>query len=140
MTVVGAFGTGAATAVALSKLDRRRRHMAADRAAATARSVATETARKADYAAGKAKGAVHAVTAPARPEREYDDVTLARKVESEVFRAPDAPKDKVAVSVANGVVELRGQLDDTAQADRLVEEARRVEGVKDVRNLLGTAS
>jgi osmotically-inducible protein OsmY len=73
------------------------------------------------------------------PDREYDDVTLARKVESEIFRPADAPKDKVSVSVADGVVELRGELDDPEQVEQLGKTAKGVEGVKDVRNLLHTA-
>jgi hypothetical protein len=37
-------------------------------------------------------------------------VTLARGVESEIFRPADAPKGKVSVNVAHGVVELRGEV------------------------------
>jgi osmotically-inducible protein OsmY len=135
-TVVGAFGLGAGSGILLSKLDKRRRHVARDRAAASARDVAEASARKADYAAGVAKGAAHGVTSPLRGEREYDDVTLARKVETEIFRPADAPKGAVSVSVVDGVVELRGQLDDAEQIQALAEQAKRVEGVKDVRNLL----
>jgi osmotically-inducible protein OsmY len=139
-TVVGAFGIGAAAAFVLSKLDRRRRHEAADRTASAARGVAADAARKAEYAAGHVKGAAHAAASPLRGEREYDDNTLARKVESELFRPPDAPKDRVSVNVANGVVELRGQVDDAAQIDQLGDAVRKIDGVKDVRNLLQTAS
>jgi hypothetical protein len=39
-------------------------------------------------------------------------------VETEVFRPADAPKGKVDVNVANGVVELRGGIDD-GTAERL---------------------
>src|ERR687891_398335 len=57
----------------------------------------------------RAKGAVQEATAPVRHAgREYDDVTLARKVESEILRDEDAPKGTVAVSAQHGVVELRG--------------------------------
>jgi osmotically-inducible protein OsmY len=87
---------------------------------------------------GKAKGAAHSAAATATGGREYDDTTLARKVESEIFRPDDAPKDKVSVNVANGVVELRGQLDDQQQIDDLAKAAGKVAGVKDVHNLLHT--
>jgi osmotically-inducible protein OsmY len=139
-TVVGAFGLGAGSAFVLSKFDKRRRHVARDRVAATVRDAAEETARKADYAAGVAKGAAHQATSPLRGQREYDDVTLARKVESELFRPADAPKGSVSVNVAHGVVELRGQVDDPEQIEALAEGARRVEGVQEVRNLLHTPS
>ena len=38
-------------------------------------------------------------------------MTLARKVESEIFRAADAPKGAVSVNAENGVVFLRGEVD-----------------------------
>ena len=87
---------------------------------------------------GKAKGAAHSAAATATGGRHYDDNTLARKVESEIFRPDDAPKDKVSVNVADGVVELRGQLDDQQQIDDLAKAASKVDGVKDVHNLLHT--
>ena len=89
--------------------------------------------------ADAAKSAAHGAKSAVTPDREYDDVTLARKVESEIFRPADAPKDKVSVSVADGVVELRGELDDPKQVEQLGKTAKGVEGVKDVRNLLHTA-
>jgi osmotically-inducible protein OsmY len=90
--------------------------------------------------ADTAKRAAHGAKSAVTPDREYDDVTLARKVESEIFRPADAPKDKVSVSVADGVVELRGELDDPKQVEQLGKSAKGVEGVKDVRNLLHTGS
>jgi osmotically-inducible protein OsmY len=86
-------------------------------------------------AAGKAKGAVTSV----KP-KDYDDVTLARKVESEIFRPADVPKGAISVNVNDGVVELRGEIADQKQIDELGESAKKVDGVKDVRNLLHTAS
>jgi osmotically-inducible protein OsmY len=113
-SLIGVAGIGAALAAVLGIVKRRR---------------------VADTAKAAAHGAKSAVT----PDREYDDVTLARKVESEIFRPADAPKDKVSVSVADGVVELRGELDDPEQVEQLGKTAKGVEGVKDVRNLLHTA-
>ena len=71
-----------------------------------------------------------------REDREYDDVTLARKVESEIFRPPDAPKDRVSVNVQHGVVELRGEVQRPEDGEQLAAAAERVDGVKEVRNLL----
>jgi osmotically-inducible protein OsmY len=65
-----------------------------------------------------------------------DDITLARKVETEIFRPADAPKGQVNVQALGGVVELRGQVDDPGVIDDLEKRTRRVTGVRDVRNLL----
>jgi osmotically-inducible protein OsmY len=119
--------------------DKRRRDMARDRATSLVRRGAGLAGRKADYVAGVAKGITHEATEPMRrADREYDDVTLARKVESELFRGPDVPKGEVSVNVQNGVVELRGEVKRPEQVRALGEAAERVEGVKDVHNLLHT--
>ena len=68
----------------------------------------------------------------------YDDVTLARKVETEIFRAPDAPKGDVVVNAEQGVVFLRGQVKTPEQIQELEQAARAVDGVKDVETLLHT--
>jgi osmotically-inducible protein OsmY len=67
-----------------------------------------------------------------------DDVTLTHKVESELFRAEDAPKDRISVNTADGVVQLRGEVDSPELIETLVNRARSVQGVKDVENLLHT--
>jgi osmotically-inducible protein OsmY len=65
-----------------------------------------------------------------------DDVTLARKVETEIFRDPEAPKGSVDVNVQEGVVQLRGEVERQELMDELVGRAREVQGVQDVENLL----
>ena len=72
--------------------------------------------------------------------RDYDDVTLARKVESELFRPADVPKGSISVNVNDGVVELRGELPDQSKIDELGDSAKKIDGVKDVRNLLSTSN
>jgi osmotically-inducible protein OsmY len=86
--------------------------------------------------AGRAKGAVQSVGG----SKDYDDVTLAHKVETELFRPADVPKGAISVNVNDGVVELRGELPDQEQIDELGKTARKVSGVKDVRNLLHTGT
>jgi osmotically-inducible protein OsmY len=117
----------------------RRRNMLRDRAASKARKGKEEAVRQADYAAGKAKGAVATAT-PSMPGshriEDVDDVTLARKVETEIFRDADAPKGDVSVDVQAGVVYLRGMVADGQWIDRLADEAKKVDGVKGVKNLL----
>jgi osmotically-inducible protein OsmY len=65
-----------------------------------------------------------------------NDPGLQAKVESEIFRADDAPKDKVSVNVEDGVVYLRGELDDPAAIESLREAASKVDGVTGVKSLL----
>ena len=84
--------------------------------------------------AGKSKAAANAVTPS--PARDYDDVTLARKVETEIFRDADAPKGDVNVNAENGVVYLRGQVKNQKLMKELEAKAREVDGVKEVDNLL----
>src|SRR2546423_1041249 len=96
-----------------------------------------EAVRQADYAAGVAKGAAHKMT-PGSDSSTLNDPALARKVETEIFRAADAPKGNVSVNAENGVVYLRGQLKRPEQIDELVTAARAVDGVTEVRSLLHT--
>jgi BON domain-containing protein len=118
----------------------RRRHQTRDQAFAKARRRRRQAVRQATYAAGVAHGVAHKM-APTTPAGEPpDDITLAHKVETEIFRAPDAPKGRVSVNAENGVVFLRGALDDPQWIARLGDEASRVPGVSAVRNLLHAPS
>ena len=97
---------------------------------------ATATASR---AARKAKGAATTAT-PSMPGShkidDVDDVTLARKVETEIFRAADAPKGDVSVDVQRGIAHLRGEVAEEQWITRLGEAAGKVDGVKGVENLL----
>jgi osmotically-inducible protein OsmY len=68
--------------------------------------------------------------------KDLDDQTLKAKVESEVFRPADAPTDDVDVNVENGVVYLRGQVDQPELIQDLEQRVRGVHGVREVENLL----
>jgi osmotically-inducible protein OsmY len=102
----------------------RRRKRDVEGAARGAQATAQGVVAKAQHAAGGGESAPP------------DDVTLARKVESEIFRPADAPKGQVNVQALDGVVELRGQIDDPGVIEDLERRTRRVTGVRDVRNLL----
>ena len=52
-------------------------------------------------------------------DERLNDPALQAKVESEIFRDAAAPKDKVSVNVADGVVYLRGELDDRSRDRRV---------------------
>jgi osmotically-inducible protein OsmY len=115
----------------------RRRNQLRDKTASKARSGKQQAATGAGYAAGKAKGAAATAT-PSFGDRieDVDDVTLARKVETEIFRDADAPKGQVSVDVQAGVVYLRGMVADDEWIERLADNAKKVDGVKGVKNLL----
>ena len=113
-----------------------RRAAVAGATTSAARSGASTAQSQARQAAGKAKGAANAVTPTSTRLEDPDDGTLARKVETEIFRAPDAPKGDVSVDVQGGIAHLRGEVADEEWADRLASEARKVDGIKGVENLL----
>ena len=68
--------------------------------------------------------------------RPLDDVTIARKVESTIFRGIDVDKGKVDVNVAERVVWLRGEVETTELINELEDRAGRVTEVRRVENLL----
>ena len=105
-----------------------------DRAAGTARS----TARRASDAGGQAWPAAKRARSPnrERPKPDMDNHTLKNKVETVLFRDADAPKDRVDVTVVDGVVELRGEVKRPEVKKELEAQARAVPEVRDVRNLL----
>ncbi len=70
------------------------------------------------------------------PKPGMDDVTLTRKVETELFRDADAPKGQVDINAVDGVIELRGQVKRPEDVKDLEARAREIPEVRDVRNLL----
>ena len=87
------------------------------------------------FAADQATGALQRLRGQS-PKPDMDDTTLARKVETVIFRDAGAPKGSVDVTVVDGVVELRGQVKTPAQIRKLEGQARAVPEVVDVTNLL----
>jgi osmotically-inducible protein OsmY len=132
--VLGAAAGAAAAHFLDPDSGRRRRATARDQATSKAHSAASAVQTQAHQAAGTVKGAAHAVT-PSRTQP-MDDVTLADRVRSEIFRDHDAPKGSVSVDVQAGVAYLRGEVADQAWIERLGSEARKVEGISGVKNLL----
>jgi hypothetical protein len=89
------------------------------------------------WAAGGAWGIVQeARHMGSKPKAGMDDVTLARKVETEIFRGRGAPKSTVNVNVVDGVVWLRGEVKRPQQIRSLEDKARSVPEVQGVENLL----
>jgi len=115
----------------------RRRKMLVDRVGAFFRRGARRTTRAGRGIAATAYGVRQKATHLREDEKDLDDVTLARKVETEIFRDADAPKGQVDVNVVDGVVYLRGEVEEEMIRD-LAEAARKVSGVRGVENLLHT--
>jgi osmotically-inducible protein OsmY len=115
---------------------KRRRNVSRDWLAGRARGGARSAARAGRGVAAEAYGIRQKATHLREEPKDYDDVTLARKVETEIFRPEDAPKGSVNVNVEGGVVYLRGEVERPELIDDLVEKARSVQGVREVENLL----
>ena len=113
---------------------RRRRKVTLDRLAGFARRHGRRLGRGvASEAHGLKQKATHRTE---EPKPQPDDVTLARKVESEIFRGPDVPKGKINVNAENVIVVLRGEAKTHEMIEDLAKKAREVQGVRDVENLL----
>jgi osmotically-inducible protein OsmY len=115
----------------------RRRNVTRDRVLAFFRQSGRKAGRTGRSVASEAYGlkqkAVH-MKEEARPEP--DDVTLARKVETEIFRDAEVPKGNINVNAEGGKVFLRGEVQDPSMIEDLEKAARKVQGVREVENLL----
>jgi BON domain len=97
---------------------------------------AARRARRAEsHAVGVAR---RALNARHRRREPIDDITLAHKVESELFRRTGVPKGRISVNAEDGVVFLRGVIDREEDLARMEAETRRIAGVRNVENLLHT--
>jgi osmotically-inducible protein OsmY len=138
--LIGLIGIGAALTYFFDpQQGRRRRTMARDKVAAFFRSRAREGERIAGSASAQADALKQKAThMKEEPKPQPDDVTLARKVETEIFRDPEVPKGQINVNAENGKVVLRGEVSQPELIKDLEERARSVQGVQEVENLLHT--
>ncbi len=118
------------------QLGRTRRAVAADQVAAGARRATRWTARQ-------GRGAAAAITAlrqrregAGSPSREVDEVGLADRVRSELFRDASIDKGSISVNAERDVVFLRGTAPTDAQIADIVRRAEGIDGVGRVVNLL----
>jgi osmotically-inducible protein OsmY len=134
---------GAAAAWFLDPNDgTRRRNVVRDKSMKYARQGKRQAASQASYAGSTIKGKATAVAPGTSREpagERLNDPALKAKIESEVFRDADLPKDRVSVSVEEGIAFLRGQVDDRETISRIYQATARIEGVRGVENLLHTA-
>ena len=133
-------GIGAAVAAAMYLLDpdrgRSRRAKLSDQAAALARKAEEKARAQAEYQKGVVQGLAHDLTEPFRSEPEFDDETLRQKVKSEAIGRWDGPKKDVEVDVDNGVVTLKGKVDDAQDMKELIRLVKGVPGVSSINDQL----
>jgi BON domain len=117
---------------------RRRRHTARDRAMSRMRRGERRAALRARRAESRAIGiARRTVNAIRRGQGEpIDDVTLAHKVESELYRRAHVPKGHISINAEDGFVFLRGVMERQDDIDRIGAAARQIAGVREVENLI----
>ena len=115
-----------------------RRRMLVDRSGALFRSGGRRAGRAGRAVAAEAYSVSQKVTHLREEPKDFDDATLANKVRTEIFRDADAPKGAVTVNVQDGVVQLRGEVERPELIEELVAQTRKVQGVRDVENLLHT--
>lgn len=114
---------------------KRRRKVTADRLAGFLRRQSRKTGGLTQKAYALKQKATHLRE---EPKPQPDDVTLAHKVESEIFRDADVAKGKININAEDGKVVLRGEVDSPELIEELVGKARKVQGVQDVESLLRT--
>jgi BON domain len=136
--VLGLVGLGAALTYFFDpQQGRGRRAEAGDRIAAFFRRRYREGERLGRSASAEAGGLVQkAKHLQEEPKPQPDDVTLTRKVETELFRDADVPKGQINVNAENGKIYLRGEVGKPELIKDLEKRARKVQGVQDVENLL----
>jgi osmotically-inducible protein OsmY len=118
---------------------RRRRALARDRIPAFFRRMNEKAERAGKAVAAEAEGVKQKATHLKEEEKpQPDDVTLARKVETEIFRDADVPKGQINVNAENGKIVLRGEVEKPAMIKDLEKRAKKVQGVAEVENLLHT--
>ena len=130
--------TGAAASYFLDPAGgRRRRHTARDRGLSLTRRGGQRGRRLARHTYAETTGrAKRLLNGFSREAPDLDDATLAHKVESILFRDRDVPKGQINVNAENGVVFIRGQVDEPELVGALEARVRRVKGVRHVENLL----
>ena len=118
---------------------RRRRALARDRIPALFRRGSERVEQTAKSVSSEAQATKAKVAHRKEAEKpQPDDVTLARKVETEIFRDADVPKGQINVNAENGKIVLRGEVEKPAMIKDLEKRAKKVQGVAEVENLLHT--
>ena len=95
-----------------------------------------KTGTKGAYLAGKLEGVKQRAAGAGTGGVPPNDPALVAKVESEVFRGHEFPKDRININAEHGMVILRGELDSPEEVRRFEEAVRGVTGVVGVQSLM----
>jgi osmotically-inducible protein OsmY len=132
-----AFGAGALVAYFVDPdRGKRRRNMARDRSFSMMRRFGGNASKTARHAGDTAYGIRQEMAHAPEIHEALDDATLARKVESEIFRDGSIPKGEINVNAEEGVIVLRGQVERPDQILAVEQAVRRIPDVLDVQNFL----
>lgn len=133
---VGAL-TGAALTFFLDPTrGRSRRARYLDQGAATLRDLLRDASRRGRRLRGDAMGMREKLRHAGNGQPVAGDAALVDRVETELFADQRIPKGKLNINVEEGVVVLRGEVDDSGEADELIRKAERIPGVARVDSLL----
>lgn len=111
-----------------------RRTQARDQVQAATRKAQRRAEGKAEYEQEREAGLAYEATHPQTPPG--DDITVTDKVRSEVLGRYEFSAYTINVDTVEGMVTLRGLVDDPAVIADLEQSVRKVVGVRDVENLL----
>jgi osmotically-inducible protein OsmY len=138
-----ALGAAAGTAVGLvlgrlfdPAVGRRRRKEIRDRTAGAVRRSGRRVGRFGRHSVSHAHGLAERAKHRHEEPKDLDDATLTDKIETQIFRPADVPKGQINVNVQKGVVQLRGEVPSHELIDDLEDQVRKIQGVRDVENLL----
>jgi osmotically-inducible protein OsmY len=116
---------------------RRRRVLAGQRIPAVFRKASKKAGDVGDATTAQASAMKQKATHLSEEEKSQpDDVTLARKVETEIFRDSAIPKGQINVNAENGKVVQRGEVEQPELIKDLEQRTKKVQGVQEVENLL----
>jgi hypothetical protein len=88
----------------------------------------------AELTAGRSRGMLHRLHPS--PPAEVDDVGLAHRVETVLYRNPEVPKGSISINAEDGRLFLRGQVESPQLIGRVGALVHQVVGVREVVNLL----
>ncbi|MFN2641490.1 MAG: BON domain-containing protein [Actinomycetota bacterium] len=117
------------------ELGRTRRAMTRDRVTRMRNRTQVKTERLKRATSAQMRG-IAARAQHVRDDPPADDIALAHKVESKLFGDPAVPKGNINVAVEEGVLVLRGQLDNETQIHNVERAVRKIQGVHEIRSFL----
>lgn len=114
----------------------RRRALVRDRIESTARHLGRRGAHVARWVTSDASGLGQRIRNVGEPAEQLDEVELAHKVETEIFRDGTIDKGRLNINAERDVVFLRGTAPTLEEITGIEDRVRKVEGVRHVVNLL----